>query len=312
MAGKRKRGVGTYASKRRSGGYKKRRGSSKKSLSNKALTTKVKVLSRHVQTQRHAVSFIAPNHAFSIGAATLNVPNPLTGEDINVGKHGPTLLELSKHDEWQVAFAPRDPITGKGTLPAELLQAKTLKVHKITMDYSLWHGNEPSPVDMTIFVVSLKNDIAHKVFEETGGMQPYDLNLGGYFESTTKCIRKGLDYEYTDGKAMMNPRRFNIHYVKRHRTAEVRYPVPTGSLINGGALGVGTGIIAPQPVHRRVLKLRMPMTFRSTTGAAWNTVQSNEVKLTDRLYMLFFNNNSTGDAQSPKFKALSIITATAY
>lgn len=148
---------------------------------------------------------------------------------------------------------------------------------KCNMDFQVIPANENSPIDMTMFVVSYKKENARKVNSETSTM--------------TQMIAE-IDYVAQNGKAMLNMGRFNIHYVKRLQTFETTQD----------------GDQQTRGFTRGYFKKAVNWKVQSATGDWDTTIQDIEWPLDKRLFVVVFNNNSSLDAASPQFRAITLWT----
>jgi len=163
---------------------------------------------------------------------------------------------------WSEIFgAPNAGIGGKYT-------GKSLKI-----DYEIIASTEHSRVTCTVIFASPKNA---KVVSETGGM------------TTALCQPViGVDYVVMDGKARLNPKRWNVHKVHHVSTQ----PIVTESL--------GIEYINNTGKGRRSFYMKNPFRINNRTGS-WYTVDDWEVTPSQRLHCYVFNDNLSTLEGTPK------------
>lgn len=153
----------------------------------------------------------------------------------------------------------------------------------LKVDYRINSHTEASPINCTVFFVSPKNQ---KVVNECGGAAS---------DALTGLV-SGRDYTLYDGMALVNKRRFNIHYYKRVTTLPISSEAPSGTVTLGDLTA-----------NRYSFSRKSNLMIRSRTGE-WNTVNSWDLKPNQRMHMLVFNNNSQLDLENPQMNMKILFT----
>lgn len=144
------------------------------------------------------------------------------------------------------------------------------------VDYTISSHTEPSPVNCTVFFISPKNQ---KVVNETGGAA----------QDACQGLQLNVDYTLYDGMALINKKRWNIHYYKRITTLPISSVAPSG-----------TTILGDQKANRYSFSRKSNLNIRSRTGE-WNAVNSFSLAPRMRMHAVVFNSNQIIDLESPQF-----------
>lgn len=144
------------------------------------------------------------------------------------------------------------------------------------VDYRISSHTEPAPINCTVFFVSPKNQ---KVVNETGGAAA----------DACQALQLNTDYTLYDGMALINKKRWHIHYYKRITTLPISSEAPSGTTILGDLRS-----------NRYSFSGKSNLNIRSRTGE-WNTVDSFSLAPRMRMHAIVFNNNQVIDLESPQF-----------
>lgn len=152
-----------------------------------------------------------------------------------------------------------------GTTSDDLLrnQAKWIKMN---LDFTVRAGDEDEGSDLTVYLVSLKNDVKDSVYDTGTGV----LNL-----------TLGEDYAINNGAAFVNPRTFKIH-----KRWSILFP-PTNASTNW-----------PMSRHKRKFITMRPNAMIKNERGNWADLPAPQ-KLSHNYFLLAFNNNSLLDSESP-------------
>jgi len=143
------------------------------------------------------------------------------------------------------------------------------------IDYRISSHTEPSPINCTVFLLSPKNQ---KVVNECGG---------GAADACQTLV-SGRDYTLYDGMALVNKKRWNIHYYKRVTTQPISSVAPSGATI-----------LSDLRPNRYSFSRKSNLNIDSRTGN-WYDVNSWDLKPNQRLHMVAFNNNIGIDLENPE------------
>ncbi len=172
-------------------------------------------------------------------------------------------IDLAKISAWRLIFSSEE-------------EAKGGKYTGTSMYYDLilQPNGCKKRVNLTVFFASPKNQ---QVVVETGGAT----------SSTCSALVANTDYEFLNGQAMMNTKRWNVH--KMHRMTIM--PIVTtevGTITN-------TTHVASQFENRRYgyLKSRVKINNRRPTET-WKDVADWEMNPSQRMHMFIFNDISGG------------------
>lgn len=145
-------------------------------------------------------------------------------------------------------------------------------------DFIFTPNNEMSNVDLSVFVVTLKDEASALYDKSTGAL----------------TLTEGLHYAINDlqtdaGQTYLNPKCFNIHLTKR-------WIIGNNNIASNGP--TGTGNTSVTGVKRRALTIKCNQMQYNPAG----NVQSLKVSQdpSKQWYMLIFNNNSSADFEFPQ------------
>lgn len=154
-----------------------------------------------------------------------------------------------------------------------------LKIREINTLWQVTPGSEEDPIDITVTVVAPKTRKVH--------METYNPLTGAL------SLVEGTDYVFQDGLVMINKLRWKIHYYKKTTTVAQDGPDNLRFPIKGNK-----GYIKMRNLNWKIGPNR--------TGN-FDDIETNEIPVYMRLFILTFNTNSVTDLQNPVFKFQSII-----
>lgn len=163
----------------------------------------------------------------------------------------------------------------------DLTPSNKLICKKLKLDVTLNASNETDFITGTIFVVSFKSQGVVSSF--------YDPITG------TLNLTAGTHYTNIAGMVRLNPRFFNIHYVKRWNTA------------NGGVSWGSTGIGDSKMYMRRYSKTFYLNYSVISPSGNWRSMVS-PIKGEENRYLLNFNDDSNLDGESVRISVQSSLT----
>lgn len=146
---------------------------------------------------------------------------------------------------------------------------------KFSLDIDVWQKDATRFNTYTMFIVSLKAAPANTVLQECGE----DLMTG----TRLTGMDSGVHYEVLSGKAMMNLKMFNLHYVKR-------FTLGVKDTIDGQAIATKN----VGDTHKR-LYIKVPWKCKIQTGeqpvnfAGANGVAVESIPDTSKLWVVLFN-----------------------
>jgi len=141
-------------------------------------------------------------------------------------------------------------------------------------------NSETDATHMTVFLVSLKDNIRGAAFSNTTGA----LSLSG-----------GVDFYNNGGFVLLNKNVFNIHSVKRFTLGN-----------NGVGLGSSTAQTQFGSDRRIYMKVKCNKTIYNPAGN-WKDLQCSQ-DASDNYYILVFNDNGILDAAYPRMRAAIVHT----
>lgn len=147
---------------------------------------------------------------------------------------------------------------------------------KYNIEYNLNSGNEPSPINCTIFFAYPKNQ---KVVNETGGAS----------SDTCSSLVNGTDFTVYDGMALLNTRRWSIVACHRHTTTPISSEARNGSII-----------LSDMKPIRRHFSRKCPIKLNSR-NTQWASTVSWSLPARHRLHVFCFNNNLGVDQEYVDF-----------
>jgi len=164
-------------------------------------------------------------------------------------------------------------------ISANDLQEKAKCFHRKTgIDIILSMANEKDTVTHTIFLVSPKAKMFPHISQANGEL----------------TLVADLHFSYLDGMVMLNKDYFNIHKIKRVGTGNHGYQI--GALINNAGV-YPTNSDDTRIRHRFYMKAVINANVYNANGD-WQDLPCNPV-ISRNQYLLFFNDNSIGDFESP-------------
>lgn len=173
-------------------------------------------------------------------------------------------FKLSNYSNWT-------PIFGANAADGEANKM----IHKgFGVDIYLNSSSEPDPIQFTVFLVSLKDDMRAAGFNNTNG---------------TLSLSSGFDYYTQGGLTLLNKANFNIHSVKRCVLGN-----------NGVGLGSSTAQTQYGTDRRFYMKAKTNKTVLNSTGN-WRDLGCSPDP-SDNYYLLVFNDNGILDAQNPRIR----------
>lgn len=176
------------------------------------------------------------------------------------------------------------PLSGAGTAAwtqvfdqdTSIQFSNTLNIRSMNMQYKFYPGDEESPIDCTLCLITPKTK---KVLEDT------------FNESTgALTLTSNVDYYINNGMVLMNLRRWKLHHYKRTVTVQQ---------------DSAQGLEWPVSTNPGSCKLKLNWKIHNTNGN-WSSVSQNDFVYWMRLFLITFNNNSMGDLESPSFKHSTI------
>lgn len=160
------------------------------------------------------------------------------------------------------------------------------------------------PTDVTIFVVSFKNDAFPQMRERYFNNQNYldpELWNADTSQQVWTCSPKYVGGQ--DAMPMLNPAVFNIHYYKQitlgnslQRTTQVG-SLPTQTFQPGTITADTTAFTTNIRDNRRNITARIPMgkLLKSTTGdSTWSQLKANELEHHERRWLIFHVSGNGG------------------
>jgi len=174
------------------------------------------------------------------------------------------VFKLSNYSSWSAIF-------GSGANDA----TANKMIHKgFGLDMFLNSSTEPDPIQFTIFLVSLKDNIRGGAFNNQNG---------------TLTLTSNVDYYIQGGLVLLNKAQFNIHNVKRCVLGN-----------NGVGLGSSTAQTTYGTDRRFYMKMRCNKTIEGIpTSGDWKAMDCSQDP-SDNYYLLIFNDNGILDAQNPR------------
>lgn len=151
------------------------------------------------------------------------------------------------------------------------------------VDYRVSSHTEPSPINCTVFFISPKNI---KTVNECSGSA----------SDACSALVSGRDYTLYDGMALINKKRWNIHYYKRITTLPIQSE-------NSG----GTVVIGDLKANRYSFSRKSNLDINNRTGE-WYNINTWDLKPNQRLHAVVFNNNSGIDLENPQFNMKILLT----
>jgi len=179
------------------------------------------------------------------------------------------IFPLVKPASWTNVFGQSDNVT----------ESRKLTIRKMNLDFDVTPYTEGAEVDFTVFLASAKNN---KVFRETNGM--------------TSILQGNDDYAFTNGMALLNPKRFNIHKAWRLKTSGIYTDLN------------GTTTLNTLQSARRYTKMYMNHTLKNAQGSPWTSIADLEIPISTSYTLIVFNNNSAVDLESPQCKGFAHFT----
>ena len=182
------------------------------------------------------------------------------------------------------------PLSGSGTaawsqvfdLDTSVQFMSTLNIKSMNMQYKFYPGDEESPIDCTLCLITPKT---RKVLEDTFNESTGALNL-----------TSNVDYYINNGMVLINLRRWKLHHYKR-----------TVTVLQDGT----QGLEYPVATNPGSCKLKLNWKIHNTNGN-WSQVSQNDFVYYMRLFIVTFNNNSFSDLEAPSFKHSTIFNCTAH
>lgn len=155
------------------------------------------------------------------------------------------------------------------------------KSSRMTIDFAITTGTETESVVWTLFICTPKTQ---KVAEEA------DSGSG-----TLSVLSDGKDFTMVEGKALMNLKRWNVHYCTRGATqpivTEAQSAVPT----------VHTNFVNEVKPARRYIDIKNPNVHVVNRDGLWDAVTPAKMNHNQRYTAMLFNNNASTLEGSPKF-----------
>lgn len=146
-------------------------------------------------------------------------------------------------------------------------QAKHVKMN---LDFTIRSGDEKQGSDLTVYIVSLRDDVKDEIFDSTSGSLQPVLNE---------------DYSIMNGSAYLNPRTFRIHK---------RYPI---------MFPAKNSVVDPRfNLQRRFYWTCSPNKLIRNERGDFNNLAMPH-KPSHNYYVIVFNNNSILDGEAPTFEA---------
>lgn len=170
--------------------------------------------------------------------------------------------------------------------PAAFNDKRAFYSKAVYLDMLIRSADEPSPIDMTIFLVSPKSGACNQLMADASE------DLSGMNNPIAGIPTTQNHYSNQDGKVYMNPQVFNIHYVRR---------VMIGQEIVAGS----DTMVTNMSDARKRLYIKIPWNKRVIKGlapAAFTSLNFIDVQDDCKLWMVVFNNNSSADGQSPQME----------
>lgn len=135
-------------------------------------------------------------------------------------------------------------------------------------------------VNMTIFFASPKT-------------QKVVVECGGATSQTCGALQSGLDYEFLNGQAMLNSKRWTIHKMHRMAVMPIVTTVPA-------TIGTTTSV-ASQQENRRYGYLKNPLKLNNRQQTeTWKDTSDWEVNPTQRMHMFTFHDISGTWTSGPR------------
>jgi len=155
-------------------------------------------------------------------------------------------------------------------------EAGKYRSDKMSIDFALSAGTEHESVTWTMFIVTPRNQkVAHDTDNGSG---------------TLSVLVDGTDYTLIEGKALMNLKRWKVHYVTRGATTPIV-----------DSYGGSSEIINEIKPARRYITIRKPsINLRNRIGT-WDQVEPDEMNHNGRYHVFLFNNNLSTLEGSPKW-----------
>ena len=155
------------------------------------------------------------------------------------------------------------------------------KSSKMTIDFAITTATETESVVWTLFICTPKTQ---KVAEESASSS-----------GTLSVLSDGKDYTMVEGKALMNLKRWNVHYCSRGATT----PVVTEAQSNVPT--VMTNFVNEVRPARRFINIRKPNIHVINRDGLWNAVSPDKMNHNQRYTAMLFNNNASTLEGSPRF-----------
>lgn len=155
------------------------------------------------------------------------------------------------------------------------------KSTKMTIDFAITTATETESVVWTLFICTPKTQ---KVAEEA------DSGSG-----TLSILGDGKDYTMVEGKALMNLKRWNVHYCTRGATT------PVVTLAQSNVPTVETNFVNEVRPARRYINVKNPNVHVINRDGLWNAVTSAKMNHNQRYTAMLFNNNASTLEGSPRF-----------
>lgn len=186
-----------------------------------------------------------------------NVVNSLLSTQLDV-------FPLTKYSAWSPIFGASGDDDDANSM-----------VHKgFGIDMYFDSASETDPINFTVFLVSLKDDIRGPAFNRTSG---------------SLSLSDSVDYYTYQGFTMLNKKNFNIHSVKRFTLGN-----------NGVGLGSSTAQTQYGTDRRFYMKMRANKKIMNINGN-WKDLDCSQDP-SDNYYLLVFNDNNLLDATYPRLR----------
>jgi len=160
-------------------------------------------------------------------------------------------------------------------------EAGKYKSQKMSIDFALRAGTETESVVWTMFIAT---PINQKVAEEADGGS-----------GTLSVLTDGTDYTMIEGKALLNLKRWRVHYTTRGQTT----PIITEAF--GTIPGTTVNYVNEVKPTRRYITLRNPTISVHNRTGTWEQVTPDEMNHNNRYHVFLFNNNASTIEGSPKW-----------
>lgn len=167
-------------------------------------------------------------------------------------------------------FSTFDPVFGSDPVDYQSVNKWTLKSQ--TIDMSLNASNEMANIEMSIYLVTLKDDSNRVYNKETGVL----------------TLVEGLDYSMSGAnfiQTILNPKVFNVKW-KKHLLIGNN----NSSLVNSTAVG-------PRAYKRFHKRFIVNTQYRNIYGNVYALKASQDPS--KQRFLLIFNDNQTGDLENP-------------